>query len=55
MLNQTSAAKADFERALQLEPCAFEARLNALRMGLHPAPAPQCRYSEEERIALEGK
>ena len=54
MLKQTAAAKSDFERALEIDPCAFEARLNALRMGLHPAPAPQCRYSEEERKALSG-
>ena len=52
MLKQTAAAKSDFERALEIDPCAFEARLNAVRMGLHPAPAPQCRYSEEERKAL---
>jgi protein O-mannosyl-transferase len=52
MLKQTAAAKSDFERALEIDPCAFEARLNALRMGLQPAPAPQCRYSEEERKAL---
>ena len=35
ILKQTAAAKSDFERALQIDPCAFEARLNALRMGLH--------------------
>jgi hypothetical protein len=52
VLKQTGAAKADFERALQIDPCAFEARLNALRMGLHPAPAPQCRYTREELKAL---
>jgi Flp pilus assembly protein TadD len=55
VLKQTRAAKADFERALQIDPCAFEARLNALRMGLHPAPAPQCRYTQEELKALSGQ
>ena len=55
ILKQTAAAQSDFERALQIDPCAFEARLNALRMGLHPAPAPQCRYSEEEQRALCGQ
>jgi protein O-mannosyl-transferase len=52
ILKQTGAAKSDFERALQIDPCAFEARLNALRVGLHPVPAPQCRYTEEEHKAL---
>ena len=34
MLKQPDAARADFERALQIDPCVFEARLNAMRMGL---------------------
>lgn len=55
LLKQTAAAKSDFERALQIDPCAFEARLNALRMGLQVAPAPQCRYSEEQQKALAGQ
>jgi hypothetical protein len=55
VLKQTAAAKSDFERALQIDPCAFEARLNAQRMGLHPVPAPQCRYTEEEQKALSGQ
>jgi hypothetical protein len=52
MLKQGDSAKADFLRALQIDPCAFEARLNAGRMGLDVPPAPQCRYSQEERNAL---
>lgn len=56
MLKQPDAAGADFERALQIDPCAFEARLNAMRMGLSIRPAPaQCRYTPEERRALNGE
>ena len=55
MLKQTDAARADFERALRIDPCAFEARLNATRMGLHLVEAPQCRYSEDQRKALSGE
>jgi Tfp pilus assembly protein PilF len=55
ILKQTAVAKSDFERALEIDPCAFEARLNAKRMGLQVAPAPQCRYSEEQQKALAGQ
>ena len=55
MLKQTDAARADFERALRIDPCAFEARLNVIRMGLNPVEAPQCRYSEDQRKALSGE
>jgi tetratricopeptide (TPR) repeat protein len=55
MLKQTDAARADFERALQIDPCSFEARLNAMRMGVKLAPAPRCRYSEDEQKALSGE
>jgi protein O-mannosyl-transferase len=55
MLKQTAAARADFERALQIDPCAFEARLNALRMGLQPSGAPNCRYPEDQQKALLGE
>jgi hypothetical protein len=34
LLKQADAARGDFERALHIDPCAFEARLNAKRMGL---------------------
>lgn len=54
MLKQPDAARADFERALQIDPCAFEARLNATRMGLSLPPAEHCRFSAEERQALSG-
>ena len=52
MLKQPDAARADFERALQIDPCAFEARLNAMRMGLSLPVAERCRFSAEERQAL---
>ncbi|HYP06178.1 MAG TPA: tetratricopeptide repeat protein [Bryobacteraceae bacterium] len=56
LLKQREAAQADFERALQLDPCSFEARLNGMRMGLQVGKAPQhCRYTDEERRALQGE
>ncbi|HYI96606.1 MAG TPA: tetratricopeptide repeat protein [Bryobacteraceae bacterium] len=55
MLKQTDAGRADFERALRIDPCTFEARLNATRMGLPLNAGSQCRYSEDQRKALFGK
>jgi hypothetical protein len=56
LLKQADAARGDFERALHIDPCAFEARLNAKRMGLALTPAPpQCRYTPEEQRALNGE
>jgi tetratricopeptide (TPR) repeat protein len=55
MLKQREAARSDFERALQIDPCAFEARLNAMRMGLKPPPALHCRYTPVEQQALNGE
>ena len=55
MLKQADAARMDFERALQIDACAFEARLNAKRMGLTPPPERHCRYTPEEQRALTGE
>jgi Tfp pilus assembly protein PilF len=53
-LDQKEAARADFERALAIDPCQFDARLNLLRMGISkPAPS-RCRYSAEQSAALRG-
>lgn len=38
-LGQTEAARADFEIALQRDPCLKPARENLLRLGVQPAPA----------------
>lgn len=44
MLGQRDAARSDFERALQLDPCASGARHNLSQMDLDPGPVPsQCR------------
>jgi protein O-mannosyl-transferase len=55
LMKQHDAARMDFERALQIDPCAFEARLNASRMGLRLPPDSQCRFTPEERKALAGE
>ncbi|HYP12716.1 MAG TPA: hypothetical protein VEQ63_02235 [Bryobacteraceae bacterium] len=53
LLKQPEAAAADFTRALGLQPCLLEARINAARAGLNMGPPPRnCRYSEAERNAL---
>ena len=39
LLHQTDAAKQDFARALQIDPCLNEARSNAQRTGV-PVPPP---------------
>lgn len=39
-LGQREAARADFERALQLAPCLLPARQNLERMGISPPPPP---------------
>jgi hypothetical protein len=55
LMKQHDAARMDFERALQVDPCAFEARLNASRMGLQLPTDANCRFTPEERKALTGE
>lgn len=51
-LNQTEAARADFERALRGDACLFEARYNLFKMGVRtPLPA-DCRYTPEQQRLL---
>ena len=52
LLSQTDAAKQDFARALQIDPCLYEARLNASRTGVPLPPAAACKFSDEQRAAL---
>jgi Tfp pilus assembly protein PilF len=51
-LKQNEVARHDFEAALQVDPCLFEARLNLARMGSPLRLDPACTYSDEERKAL---
>lgn len=53
-MGQREAALDDFHRALSLDPCLFDARLNLKRLG-QPAPSrAACRYTPQQRKALEG-
>jgi hypothetical protein len=47
-LGLAEAARADFEAAIQADPCQFDARVNLKRFD---APA-NCRYSDEQRKAM---
>jgi tetratricopeptide (TPR) repeat protein len=53
-LNQREAAAQDFERALALDPCQFNARLNLGQLGVPVPMAPQCRFTAEQKSTLEG-
>ncbi len=51
-LGQYDAARADFERALDRDPCLFDARVNLRRLGAgRPAPG-NCRYTPDQARAL---
>ena len=47
-LNQRPAAQADFERALAVDACQFDARLNLERLGVATAPPAGCKFSREQ-------
>lgn len=51
-LGQTEAARQDFEGALQLDPCLFDARLNLKRMDMPTSPPAHCRFTPEQRDLL---
>lgn len=51
-LDQRQAAQADFERALAIDACQFDARLNLERLGVAIAPPPGCKFSREQRTLL---
>ena len=53
LLKQTDAARADFERAMKLDPCHFEARFNLRQMGVR-TPAADCKYTAQQQAALDG-
>jgi len=52
LLGQRDAAREDFERALRLDACLFDARLNLLRMGVTIEAPGGCRYTVAQREAL---
>lgn len=51
-LNQNDAARADFQRALEKDPCLFDARHNLLKLGSRTTPPPHCRYTPEQKLLL---
>jgi lipoprotein NlpI len=51
-LNQRDAAMQDFERALALDPCQFNARLNLRHLGVSTPLPKQCKFTDEEQQAL---
>ncbi|MCZ2150515.1 MAG: tetratricopeptide repeat protein [Bryobacterales bacterium] len=52
-LGQRPAAEADFRRALQIDPCLFDALVNLRALGLPASPPPDCRYTPQQRGALQ--
>ena len=52
-LGQLEPAREDIARALAIDPCLFDARLNALRLGLQPPEPRGCRFSDEQRLLLQ--
>ncbi|MBI4877394.1 MAG: tetratricopeptide repeat protein [Acidobacteria bacterium] len=51
-LGQREAARADFERALERDPCLFDARLNLRRLGAGQPPPGYCRFTPDQARAL---
>ncbi len=50
MLGQKEAAKSDFDRALRLDPCQFDARYNLKLLGFPIDPPPtQCRWNQNQK------
>ena len=54
-LGQVDAARQDFERALKVEPCQFDARLNLRKIGVQTKGSPECRYTPEQLQQLDGR
>ena len=52
-MGQAGAARQDFERALQRDPCLFDARYNLRRLGSpSPLPSEDCHWTAEQRQAI---
>ena len=53
-LDQKQIARQDFERALAIDPCQFDARLNLRRLGIESQAPARCGYSAGQIKALLG-
>jgi tetratricopeptide (TPR) repeat protein len=53
MLKQSDAARQDFERALKIEPCFWDARYNLKRMGINVTSPAHCRYTPWQQEMLD--
>jgi hypothetical protein len=51
-LGQVDAARQDFERAIKVDPCLFDARLNLGKAGVSSQPPADCRYTPEQQAQL---
>jgi protein O-mannosyl-transferase len=51
-LDQKQAAREDFERALRIDACQFDALLNLKHLGVAAAPPPRCKFGREQSAAL---
>ncbi len=51
-LQQYDAARADFARALEKDPCLFDARYNLRKLGVASTPPRHCRYTPEQQRLL---
>ena len=54
-LGQTEAAQGDFRSALQSDACFFPALRNLKQLGSAMPANPACRFSAEQRLALQGR
>lgn len=52
LMGQADAARGDFERALEKDPCLFDAIWNLRKMGIERQPPAGCRYTPERRRLL---
>ncbi len=51
-MQQHDAARADFLRALERDPCLFDARYNLRKLGVESTPPRHCRYTPEQKRLL---
>jgi protein O-mannosyl-transferase len=53
-LDQKDAAREDFEQALSIDACEFNARVNLLHLGVQSAAPEKCHFSAEQMATLRG-
>ena len=51
-LGQAYPARRDYEHALQIDPCLFDARYNLVSQGVPVPPAGGCRFTPEQQRQL---